>query len=217
MPRVFNGYMQSHLTGPLYHAALRRLGGIVFDRSHHPEELFSTLAQMELFDFDTLVLPEHTVRGKGVGLADLLNDDPTLLTRCGVRWWIGSSGTFDAASVRLAQQQGVVSVSNLYGASEFGLFAISCTQIPGDYHVAQGHVLVEVVDQSGGPVANGQSGRIVVTHLCGIADDGQARTHLGTQLLRLAGGDGATFLSDPCECGLTAPRLRNVKRLGTSG
>ena len=36
--------------------------------------------------------------------------------------------------------------------------------------------------------------------------------HGGTQILRLAAGDGATFLSEPCTCGLTTPRLRGVQR-----
>ena len=215
-PTVFNGYSHGHLTGPLYNAALRRLGGVVYDRSHHPEELFSTLAQMELFDFDALILPGRRKRGKGVGLADVLGDDPNMLARHGVRWWIGSSGTFEAKDRALAREQGVESVSNLYGASEFGLFAISCTKIPGDYHVAQGHVLVEVVDRSGVPVENGCSGRIVVTHLCGMEDNGQALVHRGTQILRLAVGDGAILLTDPCDCGLTAPRLRDVHRLATT-
>jgi phenylacetate-coenzyme A ligase PaaK-like adenylate-forming protein len=215
-PAVFNGYSHGHLTGPLYNGALRRLGAIVYDRSHHAEEFFSTLAQMELFDFDTLILPERMKRGKGVGLAELLGDDADLLAQHGVRWWIGSSGTFSAESLAIATRQGVESVSNLYGASEFGIFSISCTKNPGDYHVAQGHVLVEVVDRSGTPVENGQSGRVVVTHLCGMEESGQARTHSGTQILRLAGGDGATLLTDPCECGLTAPRLRDVHRLETT-
>jgi phenylacetate-CoA ligase len=214
-PTVFNAYSHAHVTGPLYNGAFRQLGAVVYDRSHHPEELFSTLAQTELFDFDTLVLPGRTTRGKGVGLANLLDEDPKLLVRGGVRWWVGSSGTFDAETVERAQEQGVQVVSNLYGSSEFGLFAISCPKSPGDYHVAQGHVLVEVVDQSGKPVENGQFGRIVVTHLCGMDENGQARIHGGTQILRLAAGDGATFLSDPCACGLTTPRLRGVKRVSS--
>jgi phenylacetate-CoA ligase len=215
-PTVFNGYSQGHLTGPLYHSALRRLGAVVYDRSHHPEEQFSTLTQMELFDFNTLVLPERTKRGKGVGLVDLLDDDPNFLDGKGVRWWIGSSGTFAAQSSAFAREQGVEAVSNLYGASEFGLFAISCLTIPGDYHIAQGHVLVEVVDRSGVPVQSGRSGRIVVTHLSGIDNSGNAQAHCGTQILRLAGGDAATLLTDPCECGLTAPRLRDVHRVATA-
>ena len=191
-PAVFNSYSQGHMTGPLYGAALRRLGGVVYDRSHHPEELFSTPAQMELFDFDTLILPERTKRGKGVGLVELLASNPNLLAHHRVRWWIGSSGTFDAESRAIARRQGVEGVSNLYGASEFGLVSISCAANPGDFHLAQGHVLVEVVDDSGAPVDNGHSGRILMTHLCGMEDNGEARTHSGTQILRLAGGDGAT-------------------------
>lgn len=216
-PTVFNAYSQAHVTGPLYNGALRRLGAVVYDRSHHPEEIFSTLAQTELFDFDTLVLPARTTRGKGVGLANLLDEDPKFLARRGVRWWVGSSVTFDAETVERAREQGVQVVSNLYGSSEFALFAISCPNIPGDYHVAQGHVLVEVVDQSGKAVENGQFGRIVVTHLCGMDESGQARIHGGTQILRLAAGDGATFLCNPCTCGLTTPRLRGVQRVGTTG
>jgi len=215
-PVAFNGYSHGHVTGPLYHAALRRLGAVVLDRSHHAEEIFPTPEQMGLFDFNTLVLPERSKRGKGVGLAELLADNPKLLAQHGVRWWIGSSGTFAADTLGLAHQQGTESVSNLYGASEFGLFAISCANNPGDYHVAQGHVLVEVVDHAGAPVENGQSGRIAVSHLCGMDEDGQARTHTGTQILRLAGGDYATLLTDPCNCGLSAPRLRGVQRAAAS-
>jgi len=212
-PIVFNGYSQGHLTGPLYDAALRRLGATVYDRSHHPEDFFSTVAQMDLFDFDTLVLPARATRGKGAGLADLLEKDSSLLARHGVRWWIGSSGTFDEPTVQRARAQGVESVSNLYGSSEFGIFAISCVKTPGEFHVSQGHVLVEVIDETGNPVQNGDQGRIVVTHLCGMEEDGHARPHAGTQILRLATGDAGTLLTGTCECGLTAPRLRDIRRV----
>jgi len=212
-PIAFNSYGQGHLTGPLYGAALRRLGATVYDRSHHPEEFFSTLAQTDLFDFDTLIIPARATRGKSAGLADLLDDDPNLLARHGVRWWIGSSGTFDKLTVRLARAHGVESISNLYGSSEFGIFAISCAKRPGEFHISQGHVLVEVIDESGHPVPNGGRGRIVVTHLCGLEEDGGARPHAGTQILRLANGDAGTLLTDACECGLTAPRLRDIRRV----
>jgi hypothetical protein len=47
-------------------------------------------------------------------------------------------------------------------------------------------------------------------------DSGLVRTHSGTQILRLATGDGATFFGDPCHCGLTTPRVRNVTRIETT-
>jgi phenylacetate-CoA ligase len=212
-PRVFNAYSQAHMTGPLYHAALSRLGAVVFDRSHHAEEIFPTSAQAELFDFDALVAPSKAVRGKGIGLQTLLEEDPDFLSRHSVRWWIGSSGTFGPDTIASARCQGVEAISNLYGCSEFGLFAISCPSNPGDFHVAQGHVLVEVVDQDGVPVRDGQFGRIVVTHLRGMDREGNSRRHGGTQILRLFAGDGATYLDDACGCGLATPRLRNVCRL----
>jgi phenylacetate-CoA ligase len=103
-------------------------------------------------------------------------------------------------------------VSNLYGSSEVGPFAISCPAAHGDYHVAQGHLLVEVVSPSGAPLGHGAFGRVVVTHLAGMDENGRACLHTGSQILRLATGDDATLLTGPCECGLTTPRLRNVRR-----
>ena len=213
-PSVFNVYSQAHMTGPLYHAALNRLGGVVFDRSHHAEETFPASAQAELFDFDTLVSPAKALRGKGVGLQTLLDEDADFLSRHGVRWWIGSSGTFDPDTITSARRQGVEAISNLYGCSEFGLFAISCPSNPGDFHVAQGHVLVEVVDQDGVPVRDGQFGRIVVTHLRGMDGEGNPVRHKGTQILRLFAGDGATYLRGPCSCGQTTSRPRDIRRIG---
>src|SRR4030095_2244304 len=60
-PTVFNAYSQAHVTGPVYHAALQKLGTTVIDRSHHPEDMFSIVQQMRLFDFDTLVMPGQTI------------------------------------------------------------------------------------------------------------------------------------------------------------
>jgi phenylacetate-CoA ligase len=215
-PSVFNAYSQAHMTGPLYHAALSRLGSIVFDRSHHAEEVFATSAQAALFDFDTLVIPAKAVRGKSVGLQTLLDEDANFLARHGVQWWIGSSGTFDPETIAAARRQGVQTVTNFYGSSEFGLFASSCPATPGDYHIAQGHVLVEVVDRTGLPVGHAQSGRVVVSHLRAMDGDGNACRHEGTQILRLATGDSATYLSAPCACGLTTARLRDIRRLAAT-
>jgi phenylacetate-CoA ligase len=212
-PTVFNAYSQAHVTGPVYHAALQKLGATVIDRSHHPEDLFSTAQQMRLFDFDTLVMPARTIRGKSVGIDTLLEKEPSLFERNQVRWWIGSSGTFDLEVVNQARAHGITAISNLYGSSEFAVFAISCAVHPSDFHVSHGYILVEIVDEAGAPVRHGQFGRIVVTHLCGIDEHGNACVHRGTQILRLANGDGATLLSQPCECGLTSPRLTGIRRI----
>ena len=212
-PTVFNAYSQAHVTGPLYHAALQELGATVIDRSHHPEDTFSTAQQMRLFDFDTLVMPAGTIQGKSVGIDTLLDQEPALFERYNVRWWIGSSGTFGSEAINKARAHGINTISNLYGSSEFAVFAISCAVHPSEFHVSREYVLVEVVDEAGAPVRHGQFGRIVVTHLSGIDEHGNACIHRGTQILRLANGDGATLLSQPCECGLTSPRLTGIRRI----
>jgi phenylacetate-CoA ligase len=212
-PMVFNAYSQAHVTGLLYHAALQELGATVIDRSHHPEDTFSTAQQMRLFDFDTLVMPARTIQGKSVGIDTLLDQEPALFERYNVRWWIGSSGTFGSEAINQARAHGITAISNLYGSSEFGVFAISCAVHPSEFHVSREYVLVEVVDEAGAPVRHGQFGRIVVTHLNGIDGHGNACVHRGTQILRLANGDGATLLSQPCECGLTSPRLTGIRRI----
>jgi phenylacetate-CoA ligase len=212
-PTVFNAYSQAHITGPVYHSALQKLGATVIDRSHHSEELFSTAQQMRLFDFDTIVMPARTIRGKSVGIDTLFNQESQLFEPGKLRWWIGSSGTFDPEVVNQAQARGITAISNLYGSSEFAVFAISCAAHPTDFHVSQGYVLVEVVDEAGAPVRDGQFGRIVVTHLSGMDEYGNVCVHRGTQILRLANGDGATLLRQPCECGLTSFRLTGIRRI----
>jgi phenylacetate-coenzyme A ligase PaaK-like adenylate-forming protein len=158
-------------------------------------------------------MPARTVGGKGVGINALLDQEPGLFERNNVRWWIGSSGTFGPEVVKQARAHGITTISNLYGSSEFAVFAISCAVHPNDFHVSHGYVLVEVVDETGAPVQHGQFGRIVVTHLSGIDDNGNACVHRGTQIHRLANGDGATLLSQLCECGLTSPRLAEICRI----
>lgn len=212
-PVAFNAFSQGHVTGPLFNAALRRLGAVVYDRSHHPEDLFSTFDQSELFDFDTLALPEKTARGKGVGLVNLLERDPQYVARHKLRWWFGSSGTFSMDTINRACDQGLEVVSNLYGSSEFAPFGISCPDNHGDYHINQGHIYAEVVDQSGRPVKNGELGWVAVTHLRGMNQHEDSCAHEGTQILRLATGDGAIYVDEPCTCGLTTPRLRDITRL----
>src|SRR5262249_46429266 len=158
-----------------------------------------------------LVMPARAVQGKSVGFDTLSDQASGLFERNKVRWWIGSSGTFDPEVVSQARSRGIATISNLYGSSEFAVFAISCPLEPGQFHVSQGYVLVEVVDETNAPVRHGQFGRIVVSHLSGIDEGGKACVHRGTQILRLANGDGATLLSEPCACGLTSPRLSGIR------
>ena len=210
---AFNAFSQGHVTGPLLGAGLRKLGMAVIDRGHHTEEVFSTADHIRLFEFDTLVIPGKSVQGKGVGLDGLLSDQPKLIRNHRIKWWIGAAGTFEPGTINRSKEQGVESISNFYGSSEFAPFALSCSINHSEFHISQGHVLVEVVDEHGTHVTNGKFGRIVVTHLSGLDEKGNSCVHTGTQIIRLAAGDGATYFDEPCECGLTTPRLYDIQRV----
>jgi phenylacetate-CoA ligase len=212
---AFNGYHQGHAAAPAYDDAMRLLGGISIPRHYLADDEPSTVAQLRAFGCNTLILAQRSGLTKsGRTVEDLLRYEPAFFSHCAIRWWLGSSSTFTAEVRETARQQGVTSVTNLYGSSEFGTLAVSCCQNPGEFHLALGHVLVEVVDREGFPVPSGHRGRIVVTHLLASHEGGGLGPHEGSQLLRLDNGDEATFLDGPCPCGLSSPRIRDIRRRG---
>lgn len=212
---AFNGYHQGHAAAPAYDDAMRLLGGISIPRHYLADDEPSTVAQLRAFGCNTLILAQRSgLKKSGRAVEDLLRYEPEFFSRCAIRWWLGSSSTFTAEVRETARQQGVTAVTNLYGSSEFGILAVSCSQNPDEFHLALGHVLVEVVDREGFPVLSGQRGRIVVTHLLASHEGGGLGPHEGSQLLRLDNGDEATFLNGPCLCGLSSPRIRDIRRHG---
>ena len=52
---------------------------------------------------------------------------------------------------------------------------------------------------------------MVVTRFGGMTHDGSLTVNEGTQLIRLAVGDMASWVTQPCACGAMTPRLRDVR------
>jgi len=87
-----------------------------------------------------------------------------------------------------------------YGSREFMLIGMECPQHLG-YHVSADNLFVEVVDESGQPVAPGQTGRILVTDLQNEANP----------FIRYEIGDLGAWASESCSCGLPFPLLSRVE------
>ena len=85
-----------------------------------------------------------------------------------------------------------------YGLNEIGLVAVRCEA--GRYHVHTEHCHVEILDESGQPVAPGTTGRIIVTALANTA----------MPLLRYDTGDLAEAVDGDCPCGRTLPAFGEV-------
>ncbi len=91
-----------------------------------------------------------------------------------------------------------VEVVDQYAIGEAGFLAVECEAGTG-LHVMDDHVVLEVVDDEGAPVAEDEEGtRALVTVLA-------ART---TPLIRYELGDRLRRVPGPCPCGRTAPRIR---------
>lgn len=84
-----------------------------------------------------------------------------------------------------------------YGSLEAGPIGIECSARNG-YHMAGGHVHVEVVDPTiGEAVAPGEIGEVVVTEL----------TRMASPLIRYRTGDIGYVEKSRCSCGVTLDRL----------
>lgn len=95
-------------------------------------------------------------------------------------------------------------VTSLYIATETGIIGKGCTN-PGEYHVEERNVFLEIVDDENREVKPGCEGNILVTPLENYA----------MPLLRYRLGDRGNWCSEPCDCGQDTARfcLTNSRRL----
>jgi len=90
-----------------------------------------------------------------------------------------------------------------YGATECGIIGIECDAHNG-YHIAQGHVLMEIVDPKTEQVLEpGQIGELVITCLL----------RFDTPLIRYRTQDLGCLDLQPCPCGVTLERFHLRGRL----
>jgi len=94
-------------------------------------------------------------------------------------------------------------VANGYGSRDAGFIAHQCPS--GSLHVSAEDIVVELVDADGDPVAPGESGEIVVTHLA--TDD--------FPFIRYRTGDVAVASGTRCPCGRGLPVLDEVQGRST--
>lgn len=90
-------------------------------------------------------------------------------------------------------------IYDFYGHAERTIFASECEAHDGK-HVAEEYGYVEVVDDSGQPVPDGELGYLVGTSLHNVA----------MPMIRYRTGDFSAITREPCTCGRTLRRIRNI-------
>ena len=90
-------------------------------------------------------------------------------------------------------------VANGYGGRDAGFIAHQCPQ--GSMHITAEDIIVEIVDKQGQPLANGQLGEIVVTHLA----------TRDFPFIRYRTGDMGILSDKVCSCGRGLPVLEDIQ------
>jgi phenylacetate-CoA ligase len=90
-------------------------------------------------------------------------------------------------------------VANGYGGRDAGFIAHECPS--GGMHITAEDIIVELIGRDGRPVADGEAGEIVVTHLA----------TRDFPFVRYRTGDVAVLETRPCACGRGLPCLREIQ------
>jgi phenylacetate-CoA ligase len=111
---------------------------------------------------------------------------------------ITSSETLDPAVRALFANAFNCQVFDHYGSAEMVAFITQCSH--GGYHVNPEYGILELLDDSGAPVADGQIGEIVATGFINHA----------MPLIRYRMGDSARMAAVPCTCGSAFPHVEAI-------
>jgi len=119
------------------------------------------------------------------------------LTGLGLKkMWLGGEGCSPAFRQRVEKVWGATA-NFTSGSTECGGYGNECDFHDG-YHIAQGHLLMEIVDpETGKALKPGETGELVITCLL----------RFDTPLIRYRTQDFACLDLTPCRCGSTLPRL----------
>jgi phenylacetate-CoA ligase len=154
----------------------------------------------ELIEWLLRKRPRYLVTLPSIAQEIALHTDAVQLRQAGIAAVVGVS-ELATERARTAVKQGLgCDLVAVYGAGEVGAVAL---QSPVDTHylVCDETALVEIVDESGAPVAPGETGRVIVTGLYNYA----------TPFIRYDLGDYATRAAEPCPSGRTLGRLERIE------
>ncbi|MFW8590368.1 phenylacetate--CoA ligase family protein [Glaciecola sp. 2405UD65-10] len=90
-------------------------------------------------------------------------------------------------------------VVNEYGGRDGGFIARECPE--GNFHINADDIIVEIVDEAGNTVSEGESGEVVVTHL----------QSFGFPFIRYKMGDVASISHEKCACGRNLPVIKHLE------
>ena len=182
-------------TGGLgFHYAAERLGATVI-----PISAGNTQRQIELMkDLHTTVLactPSYMLY-----LAEFASNNGVDLRETKLRMGIFGAEPWSEETRKRIEEKTGIDAFDVYGTSELsGPLFTECVERNG-LHVWADHFLIEIVDENGEPVGEGERGELVVTTL----------TKEAMPLIRWKTGDITIMEEEKCNCGRTHPRIMRI-------
>ena len=199
---LFNGFHPGHIGGPLINDGFCESGAVVVPRHFRADDK-AALQQIKDYNCNAIMAPPHSVAGKGGSIEALVERDIENLFRKQIKTVIYAGSSMKKELSEILRELGIKNIFSFYGSSEVIPAAAECQANEG-MHLMQIPNLIEIIDlKSGEHVLNGERGRVIVTAL----------NRQASQFIRYDLGDEATFIDEPCSCGRTTPRIKDIKRV----
>jgi phenylacetate-CoA ligase len=128
-------------------------------------------------------------------MAQLVEKDPSV-NLGGAQFALSIGETLTPSVRKFISEKLKLEVYDRYGLEEIGVVGIECAEHNG-FHINSESVFIEIVDDSGKRVKEGEEGRILATSL----------HNYEMPFIRYDSGDRGKMTSEPCACGLRSPRL----------
>ena len=221
--RTFNCFNPGHVAAPVFKDSLHKAGALVVSKhfTHTDEKLILNQMNSEyshLGDFNCLAIPPCTPPGgvqKGGTLRALLDNDTENIIGKNIRLIITTGAPREHPSYKFNLIEEVHELNELAGGkfkTKFVDFAgcaevlptmAECQNYGEGMHLLPGLTFTEVIDsETGEHVRDGERGLLVYTSL-----------KYGSRYIRYVVGDEATYIEEPCSCGRTTSRIRNISRV----
>ncbi len=208
--RMFNGFHQGHVAGKVFEDAFNRAGSLVKNRHFASKEDIDSIKQIIRDKSNALSLPADTGKvSKGGDLKNLLIADKENVLGKQIKTIITTGGPRPNQLIEQLHQRNKLAGVNFRtkfvdyaGCAEVLPTSAECEENDG-MHLLYGITYVEVINpQTKKHVKNGERGLLIYTGF-----------KYGSRFIRYIVGDEATFIDEPCKCGRTTPRIKDLKRV----
>lgn len=208
--RMWNGFHQGHVAGKVFEDAYNRAGSLVKNRHFNSKDDEDSLNQIARDKSNCLCLPADSGKvSKGGDLKHMLIADKENVIGKQIKTIITTGGPRSEALVAQVHQRNTLAgvdfktqFVDYAGCAEVLPTVAECEANDG-MHFLEGITYVEVIHpETKKHVKNGERGILIYTAF-----------KKGSRFIRYIVGDEATFIDEPCSCGRTTPRIKDLKRI----